>query len=130
LKDCGHIPQQEITNEFVEIIGDIIGRKLLAFEQSDARLRNAEEDEKAQGNENGDVHNILNLGKEKIKQMMRNIHIIPGMHGNQKKNEQGLIQNDVVEKKEVIKVNVNVTGHGNMNRSQVKATENSALLPD
>ena len=117
LRNCGHIPHQEIPKEFVEIIVDIVCRKLIEFERRDVNLLCNAEEEKVV--ENGDVANILNKGKEKFKQMMRNIHIMPNKH--KKGNEDGLIQNSP-QKQEVIKVNTT--------QSQLKATESSALLPD
>eukprot|EP00484_Ammonia_sp_Unknown_P022764 CAMPEP_0197030374 /NCGR_PEP_ID=MMETSP1384-20130603/9623_1 /TAXON_ID=29189 /ORGANISM="Ammonia sp." /LENGTH=610 /DNA_ID=CAMNT_0042459705 /DNA_START=614 /DNA_END=2446 /DNA_ORIENTATION=+ len=143
LRNCGHIPHEEIPKQFVKVIYQIVCQQLVQFQQHKSSYQlNLSGHENDDGQDDG---NIINKGAKKIKDMMKNIHII---HRKGSNDISKLTQvRDDRTGDEIVNANANmeenqshslVQGSGDHNIDMLTednvasshVTENSALLSD
>eukprot|EP00483_Globobulimina_turgida_P008870 UN08888 len=125
LKDCGHIPHEEIPNKFVDIIKNIIEKELDEFNlrknQSSYRLQF---ESRSNGN-NANENNILNKGAQKLKEIILNINL--SLNKSTKTQNARTENENKHEKLPDIEAS---TSTSTININNNKLTESSALLSD
>jgi len=119
LKNCGHIPHEEIPKEFVNVIQNIIKEQLKKFNKDKNSYHLNATDDDGQSTNDNDNDNIFDKGAQKFKQMIMNITHKKESEKELTKNHANLIINDN-----------NDNNDNNKEEEMNKVTENSALLSD
>eukprot|EP01084_Bolivina_argentea_P202649 346209_1 len=129
LNHCGHIPHEEISNEFVSIIRNIIVQELKQFNSNKTsyQLEN-------NSNANDINNNIINKGAQKLKEIFK-LNRNTSNDLNQLSNTENVVKSSTTNQTELQHENDNKTENENINtsinnRNNNKVTENSALLSD